>query len=75
MAKFTMELREIISTFGEDFNRCFVDFLKKADQRYWQLLPIGPTGYGDSPYSSFSKRYIEFKIQDKPYKDVIQKIL
>lgn len=32
----------------------FVDFLKKAGQRYWQILPIGPTGYGDSPYQSFS---------------------
>lgn len=32
----------------------FVDFLKAAGQRYWQILPIGPTGYGDSPYQSFS---------------------
>lgn len=32
----------------------FVDFLKKAGQKYWQILPIGPTGYGDSPYQSFS---------------------
>lgn len=32
----------------------FVDFLKAAGQRYWQLLPLGPTSYGDSPYSSFS---------------------
>ncbi|MEG0762267.1 MAG: 4-alpha-glucanotransferase [Oscillospiraceae bacterium] len=32
----------------------FVDFLHKAKQRYWQILPIGPTGYGDSPYQSFS---------------------
>ena len=32
----------------------FVDFLKKADQKYWQILPIGPTSYGDSPYQSFS---------------------
>ena len=32
----------------------FVDFLKKAHQRYWQVLPIGPTSYGDSPYQSFS---------------------
>ncbi|MFI3176191.1 MAG: 4-alpha-glucanotransferase [Eubacteriales bacterium] len=32
----------------------FVDFLKKAGQSYWQLLPLGPTGYGDSPYQSFS---------------------
>ena len=32
----------------------FVDFLKSAGQRYWQLLPLGPTSYGDSPYSSFS---------------------
>ncbi len=32
----------------------FVDFLKAAGQTYWQLLPLGPTGYGDSPYSPFS---------------------
>ena len=32
----------------------FVDFLKEAQQRYWQVLPIGPTSYGDSPYQSFS---------------------
>ena len=32
----------------------FVDFLKKAGQKYWQILPLGPTGYGDSPYQSFS---------------------
>ena len=32
----------------------FVDFLKAAGQSYWQLLPLGPTSYGDSPYTSFS---------------------
>ena len=32
----------------------FVDFLVKAGQTYWQILPLGPTGYGDSPYQSFS---------------------
>ncbi len=32
----------------------FVDFLKRGKQSYWQILPIGPTGYGDSPYQSFS---------------------
>ena len=39
------------------FSRCaydFVDFLERAGQRYWQILPLGPTGYGDSPYQSFS---------------------
>lgn len=34
--------------------RKFVDFLKKAGQTYWQMLPICPTSYGDSPYQSFS---------------------
>jgi 4-alpha-glucanotransferase len=34
--------------------RCFVDFLAKAGFRYWQICPIGPTGYGDSPYQLFS---------------------
>ena len=32
----------------------FVDFLKKAEQDYWQVLPTGPTSYGDSPYQTFS---------------------
>lgn len=32
----------------------FVDFLSEAEQRYWQILPLGPTGYGDSPYQCFS---------------------
>lgn len=32
----------------------FVDFLCEAGQKYWQILPLGPTGYGDSPYQSFS---------------------
>lgn len=32
----------------------FVDFLEKAGQKLWQILPLGPTSYGDSPYQSFS---------------------
>lgn len=32
----------------------FIDKLKAAGQRYWQILPLGPTGFGDSPYQSFS---------------------
>ncbi|MBA2736136.1 MAG: 4-alpha-glucanotransferase [Pyrinomonadaceae bacterium] len=32
----------------------FVDFLERAKQTYWQVLPLGPTGYGDSPYQCFS---------------------
>ncbi len=32
----------------------FIDFLKRAGQKKWQVLPLGPTGYGDSPYQSFS---------------------
>lgn len=32
----------------------FVDFLEEAGQKLWQILPLGPTGYGDSPYQSFS---------------------
>ncbi|MBQ5390494.1 MAG: 4-alpha-glucanotransferase, partial [Clostridia bacterium] len=42
-----------IGTMGKEAFR-FVDFLKNAGQRYWQILPICPTGYGDSPYQSFS---------------------
>lgn len=36
----------------EAFN--FVDYLAAAKQSLWQILPLGPTGYGDSPYASFS---------------------
>ena len=32
----------------------FVDILKEAGQKLWQILPLGQTGYGDSPYQSFS---------------------
>lgn len=32
----------------------FIDFLAEAGQSVWQILPLGPTGYGDSPYSAFS---------------------
>src|SRR5690349_14614578 len=32
----------------------FLQFLSDADFRYWQLCPLGPTGYGDSPYQCFS---------------------
>ena len=32
----------------------FVDWLASAGQTFWQIMPLGPTGYGDSPYSSFS---------------------
>ena len=34
--------------------RAFVDFLAEAGVRYWQICPLGPTGYGDSPYQLFS---------------------
>ncbi len=42
-----------IGTLGKEAYK-FVDFLKSSGQSYWQLLPLGPTGYGDSPYASFS---------------------
>ncbi len=42
-----------IGTLGEEARR-FADFLRDAGQSYWQILPLGPTGYGDSPYQSFS---------------------
>ena len=32
----------------------FVDWLAEAGQRFWQVMPLGPTGYGDSPYQAFS---------------------
>ena len=42
-----------IGTMGKEAYR-FVDFLCKADQSWWQMLPVGQTSYGDSPYQSFS---------------------
>lgn len=42
-----------IGTLGKESYE-FVDFLKEAGQSIWQILPLGPTGYGDSPYQSFS---------------------
>ncbi|OOM79150.1 4-alpha-glucanotransferase [Clostridium sp. BL-8] len=42
-----------IGTFGKEAYE-FGDFLKKAGQKYWQILPLGPTSFGDSPYQSFS---------------------
>ncbi len=42
-----------IGTFGKEAER-FADWLRDAGQKYWQVLPIGPTGYGDSPYQPFS---------------------
>lgn len=42
-----------IGTFSKEAYEV-VDFLEKAGQKYWQILPLGPTGYGDSPYQSFS---------------------
>ncbi len=42
-----------IGTLGEEAYR-FADFLALSGQSAWQLLPLGPTSYGDSPYSSFS---------------------
>ena len=37
-----------IGCFSKEAYR-FVDWLKEAGQTYWQILPMGPTGYGDSP--------------------------
>ena len=42
-----------IGDFGLDSYR-FLDLLQYTGMRYWQMLPIGPTGYGDSPYQCFS---------------------
>ena len=42
-----------IGTLGKEAFR-FVDFLKNSGQTYWQVLPLCPTSYGDSPYQSFS---------------------
>ncbi len=50
---FSLSSKYGIGTFSKEAYD-FVDFLKKAGQSYWQILPLGPTSYGDSPYQSFS---------------------
>lgn len=42
-----------IGCFGKEAYN-FVDFLAEAGQQVWQILPLAPTGYGDSPYQSCS---------------------
>ncbi len=53
MPVFSLPGKYGIGTFGREAYS-FVDFLKKSGQTYWQLLPLNPTNYGDSPYQSFS---------------------
>lgn len=48
---FSLPSKYGIGDFGkESYN--FIDFLKKSNQSYWQILPLNPTSYGDSPYQS-----------------------
>ena len=42
-----------IGTIGKSAYK-FIDWLEESKQSLWQVLPLGPTGYGDSPYASFS---------------------
>lgn len=53
MPIFSLPSKYGIGTLGKEAIR-FVDFLEKAGQSYWQILPLNPTNYGDSPYQSFS---------------------
>ncbi len=53
MPIFSLSSNYGIGTFGKKAFE-FVDFLKKGGQSYWQILPLNPTNYGDSPYQSFS---------------------
>lgn len=53
MPVFSLGSKYGIGTLGREAYR-FVDFLKKSGQTYWQMLPVGTTGFGDSPYQSFS---------------------
>lgn len=60
----------------------FADFLRKSKQKYWQILPVSPTSYGDSPYQSFSvyagnPYFIDFEtleeqgyLEPSDYKDI-----
>ena len=42
-----------VGTLDANLDR-FLEFLEAAGCKYWQLCPLGPTGYGDSPYQCFS---------------------
>ena len=42
-----------IGTFGDEA-KSFIDFLSRAGCNMWQILPLGPTGFGNSPYQCFS---------------------
>lgn len=53
MPVFSLPSRYGIGTLGAEAYR-FVDFLAASGQTWWQILPVGPTGFGDSPYQSFS---------------------
>ncbi|MBQ9769861.1 MAG: 4-alpha-glucanotransferase, partial [Clostridia bacterium] len=53
MPVFSLPSNGGIGTFGKEAYR-FVDFLKASKQSWWQILPLNPTNYGDSPYQSFS---------------------
>lgn len=53
MPIFSLPSKYGIGTFGKEAF-AFVDFLVKSGQKYWQILPLNPTNYGDSPYQSFS---------------------
>lgn len=53
MPVFSLPSKYGIGTFGKEAHK-FIDFLKKSGQSYWQILPLGVTSFGDSPYQSFS---------------------
>ena len=53
MPIFSLPSKYGIGTFGKAAYQ-FIDFLKKSGQTYWQILPTGVTGFGDSPYQSVS---------------------
>jgi len=50
---FSLPTRYGIGTFGKEAYE-FVNYLRDTHQSYWQILPLNPTSYGDSPYQSFS---------------------
>ena len=55
-----------IGDFGEQCYR-FIDYLKKAGQKVWQILPLVQTGYGNSPYSSVSANSLLFPPMPNPF--------
>ena len=63
MPIFSLPSKEGIGTLGEGAYD-FINFLQKANAKIWQVLPLNPTGYGNSPYQSCSSNALNYFLID-----------